>query len=65
MNKENEHDSAPLGELTKHMPDILEALKRVLAEKAPAYHDCIDNGESECAWCAARAAIAKAEGGAA
>lgn len=41
-------------------PDMLEALQIVMADKAPAYHDCIDQGEPECAWCIARAAIAKA-----
>ncbi|MDY7525521.1 hypothetical protein [Sphingomonas sp. 10B4] len=43
-------------------PALYEALEQVLAEKAPAYHDCIDNGEAECAWCIARAALALARG---
>ncbi|HEJ6444628.1 TPA: hypothetical protein SL854_001688 [Pseudomonas aeruginosa] len=41
-------------------PDLLSALELVISEEAPAYHDCIDNGEQECAWCIARAAIDKA-----
>lgn len=41
-------------------PDLLAALELVIREEAPAYHDCIDNGEQECAWCIARAAIDKA-----
>lgn len=43
---------------------LLEALEMVIADKAPGYHDCIDDGEQECAWCVARSAIAKAKGGA-
>lgn len=30
-----------------------EVLKRLLSEKKPAYHDCVDDGEEECAWCEA------------
>jgi hypothetical protein len=48
-----------LQECRKECAEILEALRIVVEEKAPAYHDCIDNGESECGWCIARAAIAK------
>lgn len=44
---------------------LLEVLEMVIADKAPGYHDCIDDGEQECAWCVARSAIAKAKGGAA
>lgn len=41
---------------------MLEALEMVIADKAPGYHDCIDDGEAECAWCIARKAIAAARG---
>ncbi len=41
--------------------EILEALKMVIRDKAPSYHDCADDGEAECAWCIARAAIKNAE----
>lgn len=37
---------------------LVAALQLVIQDKAPAYHDCLDDGESECAWCIARAAIA-------
>jgi hypothetical protein len=50
------------GRLIAAAPDLLEALKGVITDKAPSYHDCTDNGEAECSWCIARAAIAKAEG---
>lgn len=43
--------------------ELLEALEMVIADKSPSYHDCIDDGEQECAWCVARSAIAKAKGG--
>lgn len=43
-------------------PDMLEALKLVIEEKAPRYHDCTDDGLPKCAWCFAEDAIAKAEG---
>ena len=36
---------------------VLEALKRVLHDKMPGYHDCIDDGEPECAWCEADRAL--------
>lgn len=55
----NSHD-----ELVQMRQDLLEALEAVIDDKAPLYHDCIDNGESECGWCIARKAIAKAKGGA-
>lgn len=41
---------------------MLEALEMVIVDKAPGYHDCTDNGEPECAWCVARAAITAARG---
>lgn len=58
----NSHD-----ELVQMNQELLEALEDVIDDKAPLYHDCIDNGESECGWCIARKAIAKAKakGGAA
>ena len=56
----NSHD-----ELVEMNKDLLAALEDVIDDKAPLYHDCIDNGESECGWCIARKAIAKAKGGAA
>lgn len=56
----NSHD-----ELVQMNQDLLAALEAVIDDKAPLYHDCIDNGESECGWCIARKAIAKAKGGAA
>lgn len=43
-------------------PELLEALLQVIAEKAPSYHDCTDDGLPECVWCEALAAIAKATG---
>lgn len=43
-------------------PDLYEACERIKTEKAPAYHDCIDNGEGECAWCAVFNALSKARG---
>lgn len=43
-------------------PEMLEALKLVMEEKAPRYHDCTDDGLPKCAWCFAEEAIAKAEG---
>lgn len=55
----NSHD-----ELVLMNRELLEALEAVIDDKAPLYHDCIDNGESECGWCIARKAIAKAKGGA-
>lgn len=55
----NSHD-----ELVQMNKELLEALEAVIDDKAPLYHDCIDNGESECGWCIARKAIAKAKGGA-
>lgn len=45
-------------------PDLFAACERIRDEKAPAYHDCIDNGEPECAWCAVFNALAKARGAA-
>lgn len=42
--------------------ELLEALKLLLKETQPAYHDCLDNGEPECHFCIADKAIAKAEG---
>lgn len=39
--------------------ELSRALKILLKEEAPVYHDCTDNGEPECAWCMARAALAK------
>lgn len=40
--------------------ELLSALELVVADMAPAYHDCTDDGLQECAWCIARAAIDKA-----
>lgn len=48
------------GRLIAAAPDLLRALELVMEDKAPGYHDCIDDGEPECAWCIARKAIAKA-----
>ncbi|MGL4757536.1 MAG: hypothetical protein ACRCXB_34715 [Aeromonadaceae bacterium] len=53
----NSHD-----ELVAMNGELLEALELVINDKAPGYHDCIDDGESECAWCVARKAINKARG---
>lgn len=53
----NSHD-----ELVSMNRELLEALELVINDKAPGYHDCIDDGESECAWCVARKAITKARG---
>ena len=55
----NSHD-----ELVQMNQELLAALEAVIDDKAPLYHDCIDNGESECGWCIARKAIAEAKGGA-
>ncbi|MGL4755859.1 MAG: hypothetical protein ACRCXB_26175 [Aeromonadaceae bacterium] len=54
-----------INQLNQKRDELLSALEMVIADKAPGYHDCIDDGEQECAWCVARAAIAKAKGGAA
>lgn len=43
-------------------PDLLEALEMVIADMAPAYHDCTDDGLQECAWCTGRKAISRAKG---
>lgn len=43
-------------------PDLLDALETVVADMAPTYHDCIDDGIAECAWCIARKALVKARG---
>ena len=43
-------------------PELLDALEMVIKEQAPSYHECIDDGEPECAWCIARKAMAKARG---
>lgn len=43
-------------------PDMLEALKMVMSEKAPRYHDCTDDGLPKCAWCVVEEAITKAQG---
>lgn len=43
-------------------PDLLDALEMVIQDMAPTYHDCTDDGLQECAWCIARAAIARAKG---
>lgn len=53
----NSHD-----ELVQINQELLAALELVINDKAPSYHDCIDDGESECAWCVARKAINKARG---
>ena len=53
----NSHD-----ELVSMNRELLEALELVINDKAPSYHDCIDDGESECAWCVARKAITKVRG---
>ena len=53
----NSHD-----ELVQMNQELLAALELVINDKAPGYHDCIDDGESECAWCVARKAINKARG---
>ena len=53
----NSHD-----ELVAMNGELLEALELVINDKAPGYHDCIDDGESESAWCVARKAINKARG---
>lgn len=36
---------------SKDVGALREAAQRVMDEKAPAYHDCTDNGEPQCAWC--------------
>lgn len=41
--------------------ELLGALKLVKEEKAPAYHDCLDDGLPECAWCIMFRAIANAD----
>jgi hypothetical protein len=43
-------------------PDLFEALEMVIADMAPTYHDCTDDGLQECAWCIGRKAIARAKG---
>jgi hypothetical protein len=41
--------------------ELLSALKLVVEQEAPTYHDCTDNGLLECHWCKAFTAITKAE----
>lgn len=53
----NSHD-----ELVQINQELLAALEFVIDDKAPGYHDCIDDGESECGWCIARKAINKHKG---
>ena len=48
-------------ELVEMNKELLEALEFVIEDKAPGYHDCTDDGETECGWCVARKAIAKAK----
>jgi anti-sigma factor ChrR (cupin superfamily) len=43
--------------MAKALIDAEAALRQVLADKAPSYHDCLDNGEPECAWCIASNAL--------
>ena len=52
----NSHD-----ELVAMNKELLAALEIVISEKAPSYHDCIDDGEPECGWCVARMAVKKAK----
>jgi hypothetical protein len=40
--------------LRKDAERLLDVLTRLVKMKAPSYHDCLDNGESECEWCEAR-----------
>ena len=42
---------------------LVEAGKRVIAEKRPAYHDCIDQGEPKCAWCELDALLTSIQAG--
>lgn len=49
-------------ELLTRRAQLLAALEMVVTDKAPGYHDCVDDGEAECAWCIARKAIAAARG---
>ena len=37
----------------QRISELEACLKRMIDEKAPAYHDCLDNGEAECVWCEA------------
>lgn len=53
----NSHD-----ELVAMNQELLDALEFVISDKAPGYHDCIDDGEAECTWCIARKVIAKTKG---
>jgi hypothetical protein len=48
----------------KLIEQMREALKRLKEEEKPnGYHDCIDDGLGECAWCEAEAALSAAERG--
>ena len=58
----SDEESEANARLIAAAPELLEALQSVIAEKAPVYHDCLDNGEAECIWCVARTVIAKALG---
>lgn len=42
--------------------DILKALETVIRDKAPSYHDCVDDGLPDCAWCIAMNAITRVYG---
>lgn len=48
-------------EMHKTNRELLAALEFVIEDKAPSYHDCTDNGEPECGWCVATAAVKKAK----
>lgn len=61
--KHSDEEDEANAHLIAAAPDMYEALKMVLEEKAPSYHDCTDDGLQKCAWCYAIEALAKAEGG--
>ncbi|MEZ0197656.1 hypothetical protein Q1Z72_19635 [Pseudomonas qingdaonensis] len=56
----SEEEAEANASLIAAAPELLEALELVIKEHAPSYHDCLDDGEPECAWCVASKAIAKA-----
>ncbi len=37
--------------LMEHAEAMAEALSRIEADKQPRYHDCVDDGYPQCAWC--------------
>lgn len=51
-----------IAERDRLIEQMIDALQRLRDEEKPTtYHDCIDDGVGECAWCQAMAALSAAE----